>query len=450
MDGRHWFDSVPSLPFRVLEPWWQSAWFRIVCVALVIISYLIYRQFKKRRRETEEMKKVVNYFAFSGNKHSSTEDILWDIARNCISRLGFEDCVIYLLDEHSQKLVQKAAYGPKSPVDFEIANPIDIPVGKGITGLVAETGISILVKNTRKDNRYIVDDKQRNSELAVPILHEEKVIGVIDSEHSRRNFFKNSHKQVLEQIAAMCSSKIARAIAVDAMKKAEGQLEQLNGKILEAKFMNLRLQMNPHFLFNTLTSIQYLVVSRQTAKAVSYLNIFSRFLRSLLQYAEDTLVTLEDETKILHMYIDLESLSLDETFVYKIKVDEKIEQEDVYVPFMLLQPFVENAIHHGLMPRIGEKRFTININEIDDEQMECIIEDNGVGRQMAAEIKLKKMRAARHESKGVSIVQQRLELLGQKTGKAGSIKYEDLFDKDGRPAGTRVNIIIPYYNTIDL
>ena len=141
---------------------------------------------------------------------------------------------------------------------------------------------------------------------------------------------------------------------------------------------------------------------------------------------------------------------VDETFVFSIYINDKIEQDDVYVPFMMLQPFVENAIHHGLMPRIGEKRFTISIMELDDEQMECTIEDNGVGRETAAEIKLKKMRAGRQESKGVSIVQQRLELLGQKTGKTGSIRYEDIRGEAGNPGGTRVIIIISYYNTIEL
>jgi ligand-binding sensor domain-containing protein/putative methionine-R-sulfoxide reductase with GAF domain len=449
-DGVSWHNAPGLLPFIVSNAWWRSWWFRLFYIsfaAAAVWAYIIYR---KRKREAAEMKQVVNYFALSGNQRSATADILWDIARNCISRLQFEDCVIYLLDESTQMLVQKAAFGAKNPDEFQIANPIEIPVGKGITGHVAATGASVLVNDTSKDGRYIVDDVSRLSELAVPILHEGKVIGVIDSEHHRRHFFKLQHQQTLEQIAAICSSKIAKAMAVEAMRIAEAQLSGLNSKIMEAKFMNLRLQMNPHFLFNTLNSIQYLVVSGQTAKATKYLNVFSGFLRSLLQFAEDTLVSLDDEIRILHLYVDLESLSLDETFVYQINVDEKIETEDVFVPFMLLQPFVENAIHHGLMPRIGEKHFTINIIDIDDEQMECTIEDNGVGREMAAEIKARKMRAARHESKGVNIVKQRLELLGQKTGKQGDVVYSDIIDGNGKPGGTRVSIIIPYYNSEDI
>ena len=117
------------------------------------------------------------------------EEILWDVCRNCISRLGFQDAVVYLLDEKRNVLVQKAAYGPKNPKDFEIVHPLEIPVGKGIVGAVAATGQPILVNDTTKDSRYIADDDMRLSELSVPIVFEGKVIGVIDSEHSSKRFF---------------------------------------------------------------------------------------------------------------------------------------------------------------------------------------------------------------------------------------------------------------------
>ncbi len=449
-DGVHWFNTAGIIRLEVAKPWWQSVWFRLIYCCTVIAAFWLYRKYAQQKYAADEMKRAVNYFALSGNRRSNASDILWDIARNCISRLGFEDCVIYLVDEERNMLVQKAAYGEKSPRDFEIANPIELPVGKGITGYVAQTGKPLRINDTSADSRYIVDDDRRLSELAVPILHEQKVIGVIDSEHRRKHFFTAQHQQTLEQIAAICSSKIARSLAEESVQKAQVQLQELSNKMLESKFMNLRLQMNPHFLFNILTSIQYLVVSQQTAKATKYLNIFSSFLRSILQYAEETVVSLQDEIRILHMYVELETLSLDESFVYEIKLDEDIEQEEVVVPFMLLQPFVENAIHHGLVPFVGEKKFYIDIHDKDEQHLVCIIEDNGVGRKKAAEIKSKKMRAARYESKGVGIVIQRLELLGHRSGKTGSVAYEDLFDETGNPAGTRVTVIIPYYTKTDV
>src|SRR5690606_24718828 len=126
---------------------------------------------------------TINYFAISLFGQNTEDEILWDLARNCISRLGFEDCVIYLVDEDRRVLIQKAAYGPKNPKGFTIHDPLEIPLGAGIVGSVALSGKAELVHDTSKDPRYIQDDAFRYSELCVPIMVEDKVIGVIDSEH---------------------------------------------------------------------------------------------------------------------------------------------------------------------------------------------------------------------------------------------------------------------------
>ncbi|HSK11772.1 MAG TPA: histidine kinase, partial [Phnomibacter sp.] len=436
--------------FTIMKPWWRTNTFMGLVTVAVLLSAGAFRRYKRKKREADEMKKAVNYFALSGRPYSNTEDILWDIARNCIGRLGFEDCVIYLVDEGRNRLIQKAAYGNKQAGENEVADPIEIEVGKGITGYAALHGITVLVNDTTRDARYIVDDRMRHSELAVPILHEGQVIGVIDSEHHRKRFFTGQHRQTVEQIAAICASKIARTLALEKMKQAEHKLEQLNIRMMEERFMNLRLQMNPHFLFNTLTSIQYLIVSGQEQKASRYLNVFSTFLRALLQFAEVNVVTLQEELRILKLYVELESLSLDETFNYEIHLDEEIDPEEMMVPFMILQPFVENAILHGLLHRLGEKFFSITIRSYDDDRMVCTIEDNGVGRQRSAEINAAKMQNSLHESKGINIVNQRLALLAEKTGRSGGVEYEDLFDEKGRPSGTRVTITIPYYFNIEV
>lgn len=234
-------------------------------------------------------------------------------------------------------------------------------------------------------------------------------------------------------------------MAVERAKQVENKLLQLHGKMLEAKFMNLRLQMNPHFLFNILTSIQYLIISNQVNKATKYLNIFSRFLRSLLNFAEETVVPLDEELRILEMYIELESLCLDESFIWNVTLSDEIEKEEVLVPFMLLQPFVENAINHGLMNKTGEKHFHISLQENDENSLVCIIQDNGIGREAAAKISRDNIFSSSiHESKAIKIISERLELLQQKTGKLAGFTMEDLYE-NGIVAGTRVRIIIPYY-----
>jgi signal transduction histidine kinase len=174
----------------------------------------------------EETDNTINYFATSLFGKNSVEEILWDIAKNCISRLGLVDCVIYLLDDSGKVLVQKAAYGTKNPEDFEIHEPIEIPLGKGIVGTVAQTGIAEIVNDTTIDPRYIIDDQARHSEIAVPLISQNKVIGVIDSEHPEKDFFNEYHLGALKTIAAICASKIAQAIAdEEAVKARKSQIE---------------------------------------------------------------------------------------------------------------------------------------------------------------------------------------------------------------------------------
>lgn len=448
-DGNVWFNSAGNISFTVPTPWWQTWWFRALYISAGAALLWALANYRRRRKEAAEIKRTVEYFTYSNSADLSVGPILWDITRNCISRLGFEDCVIYLLDDEKKTLVQKAAYGAKSQKAFEITNPIEIPVGKGITGQVAKTAKPLIVKDTSKDDRYIVDDERRLSEITVPIIHDGKVIGIIDSEHRRKNFFTRHHLKTLETISSLCASRIATATALEAARKAESELHTLNGKITESKFMNLRLQMNPHFLFNILTTIKYLIVSKQVSKATTYLDIFSGFLRALLSYAEATVVTLDEELRILDMYVELESLCLDETFAWEVNIDEAIDREEVLVPFMLLQPFVENAINHGLIHKTGEKRFSITISEQSPDSLICIIEDNGIGRRASTAINQRKLSGTLHQSKGIGIVEKRLELLQQKTSKPACVTIEDLY-QNGLAAGTRVSIIIPYYSTEEI
>lgn len=164
--------------------------------------------------EKEAIQESIIYFASSLFRQNTEADILWDITTNCVEKLGFVDCVIYLYDEERQVLLQKAAHGPKDDGHFDIVEPIEIPLGKGIVGAAFEGGTTELVKDVRNDSRYILDDQQRLSELAVPIITPEgRVLGVIDSEHPEENFFTNVHVKVLSTIASICAIKLIRAQA---------------------------------------------------------------------------------------------------------------------------------------------------------------------------------------------------------------------------------------------
>ncbi|MEJ2177783.1 MAG: GAF domain-containing protein, partial [Gammaproteobacteria bacterium] len=167
---------------------------------------------KEKFERLERRLNIITYFSQSVFRRNTVDDVLWDIVSNCINRLGFEDCVIYLVDEKRNMLVQKAAYGNKNIDDVTIKDPIEIPIGTGIVGTVAATGKPELITDTQFDERYIVDDHVRRSELAVPIFAEGNLIGVIDSEHSDPGFYDSYHLEILQDLAIISGTKISKTI----------------------------------------------------------------------------------------------------------------------------------------------------------------------------------------------------------------------------------------------
>lgn len=188
LDGRQWFQGKDIVSFLVPMPWWQTTAFRVALMIAALVAWWQWAIYRRRRRHRHELQQTIAYFTYTDTAGTTVHELLWDIVRNCIARLGFEDCVIYLLDAERNMLVQKAALGAKSISTFEIVDPIEIPVGKGITGAAAASKQTIVVSDTSKDHRYIEDDARRLSEIAVPIVHEGRLIGVIDSEHRKKNF----------------------------------------------------------------------------------------------------------------------------------------------------------------------------------------------------------------------------------------------------------------------
>lgn len=195
----------------------------------------------------------------------------------------------------------------------------------------------------------------------------------------------------------------------------------------------LRAQINPHFIFNSLSSIQHLISSEQKTAALKYLSKFSKFVRQVLENSLDVHVTLEKEIELLKVYLDLESLRFDHAFSYEVIVpkDSNLCYEEV--PIMIVQPFVENAIKHGLMTKKSpEKKLTIRFFDLN-EFILCEVEDNGIGRKAAAELKGTNYRPSR----GMSLTYERLRLGNKWTVTEDYIQIEDL------EQGTKVSIKIP-------
>jgi len=218
------------------------------------------------------------------------------------------------------------------------------------------------------------------------------------------------------------------------------QISEMNRRISEITQANLRQQMNPHFIFNTLNSIQYYMYQHDKLAVNNYLTKFSSLMRKTLENSQHTAIPLSDELDALELYLELESLRFKEKFDYSIEVDEDIDRLLYKIPTMLLQPYVENAIGHGLINKEGRGKLAIHI-ALKQDYLCFTIEDNGVGRKEAMRIKQSKEK--NYPPLGTKITESRMELANAFYGTRMTVNYTDLTDHSGNPAGTRVVIQIP-------
>jgi tetratricopeptide (TPR) repeat protein len=221
---------------------------------------------------------------------------------------------------------------------------------------------------------------------------------------------------------------------------AKRRISEMNRKIAEVTQANLRQQMNPHFIFNTLNSIQYYMYQHDKLATNNYLTKFSSLMRKVLENSQHTSIPLRDELEALNLYLELEMIRFKDKFDFEIKVDEEIDPFLYKVPTMLIQPYVENSISHGLMPCEGKGLVKITL-KLENEYISCTIEDNGIGREAAQELKRK--REGNHNSLGTQIVASRLDLVNALYGTTLKTIYSDLKNTKGEPEGTRVEIQIP-------
>ena len=315
----------------------------------------------------EELEEILIYFATSMAGKNSEEEILWDLAQNCIGRLGFVDCVVYLLDEERGVLVQKATLGAKNPQPNKILDPIEIPLGRGITGSVAQTGKAEIIGNTASDPRYIVDDDDRLSEIAVPIKVGDRVLGLIDSEHPNMNFFTDQDLRILMAVASICANKIERVRAETQMLNEQQKRLEVQSQMNKWKAQALRTQMSPHFVFNALNAIQHFITINDKWLAIRFLSLFSKLIRYHLKYYEQDVVALSEELNMLEWYLQLQELRYEDRFEYLFEVDNKQSVNQIAVPTLVLSALMENAIEKTMLRVDGKGCVRIKVRILEEE-----------------------------------------------------------------------------------
>jgi len=210
---------------------------------------------------------------------------------------------------------------------------------------------------------------------------------------------------------------------------------KLENELNASKLIAIQSQMNPHFIFNAINSIQDLILKGDIDNSYSYIIKFSKLVRQTLNFSDKEFIDIEDEIELLEIYLELEKLRFKDDFEYTINC----EVTDIQVPPMLVQPFVENAIKHGLLHKEGLKKLAITFKK--DEILYCSVIDNGIGRKKALEIKARQQK--NHQSFSVSATKSRFEIMKSHYKKDLGIQFEDLLE-DNKPAGTKVLINMPF------
>ncbi|MFT5800580.1 MAG: hypothetical protein ACI956_000384, partial [Nonlabens sp.] len=232
----------------------------------------------------------------------------------------------------------------------------------------------------------------------------------------------------------------AHTYRIKKIEEKEMLKSQFKTELAEVEMTALRAQMNPHFLFNCLNSIKLFIVEKDTHSAADYLTKFSKLIRLILQNSKNKMIRLSDELEALELYIELEKMRFDDQFEYEINIADGLDIDLLKIPPLLIQPYVENAIWHGLVDQNRKNILRISLNK-HQGSLRCIVEDNGIGR--AAAEKRKSNRNTYKRSMGTSITKSRIELTRELYQIETSIDFIDLFDKDGEASGTRVVLSIP-------
>ncbi|MDT7831170.1 PAS domain S-box protein [Flavobacteriaceae bacterium S356] len=346
---------------------------------------------------TEELKKgalleALNNLMSSILGKTNIYEIAWEITQKTIGLLGFEDCVIYLLDKEKRELAQIAAYGDKVSSEKEVLNSMKIPLGGGIVGTVAKTGNPEIIPDTSKDKRYIIDDKMRYSEISVPIIADGEIIGVIDSEHTSKNFFTKDHLETLKTIAGLAATQLKNALSLRLREEAEKQKEILLKDLTKSnQELNDFAHVVSHDLKSPLRSMNALVswlqedcsdssnedIDTNFNLLLKKIDRMDLLINGILSYASVDKVEKKDKPIDLEVLVRdlLDTIHVPDHIQIEFKAKLPVVKADSFKMIQLFQNLLSNAIKYS-----DKERGEISIDCISKKhEWEFQIKDNGMG-----------------------------------------------------------------------
>jgi ligand-binding sensor domain-containing protein/two-component sensor histidine kinase len=310
--------------------------------------------------------------------------------------------------------------------------------------------LRVLHKLNGVDNSWIPDNQSRNISYSRLEPGNYTLLISMDRPENRSTmtihifirppFWKKQWFFVLVCALAILIAYLAINAKIVSVKREEQIKTEFNKRLTESQLTALQSQMNPHFIFNSLNSINRYIIKESIHKASDYLTKFAKLIRSILENSVEKSVALEKELKTINLYLELEALRYDNKFEFEIFVDESLNPE-IEIPSMIIQPFLENSIWHGILHKDGRGFIKVEVLPAGKELLRVVVIDNGIGRKRAADMKSRT--ATKNKSYGIELSHERLRILN------GSLDTEfiyitDLYDLYGRPEGTRVEILLKY------
>lgn len=316
--------------------------------------------------ETKKALELIQSFTLSLTAAKTIDEICWELTKNVIAHLGFEDCVVYLFDSAKQVLVQKAAHGPKNPEHLDILNPITIEPGEGIVGSVFSSGQYEIVSDTSKDSRYIVDDEMRLSEIAVPLLSRGKAIGVIDSEHSEANFYTKKHLTLLSTLASITANKIIETKAFTQLEKLNYELQKNQESLIDKNNeLNALNQQMDELVYRLSHDIRSPIIS--LVSLINLIELAPEQIKGLTPMAKSNLSKMDWILRNIYYYSDsirraikIENIQFEELLSNALRTVSEIDDSPVKIQFenpenielysdaWALHIFLVNLVHNSL------------------------------------------------------------------------------------------------------
>lgn len=306
----------------------------------------------------DEFEELLIYFTSSIGYGSTEEELANDLVKNCTNKFSFAACTVYSFSQPGNSLTLKATHNTKriKPV-FQAETQFSSE--RTICETVARTGTSVLIPDSSLDARFAKNHGSPFSRITVPIINNGQTFGVIDCEHLQKNFFSQQHVRLFTAIASLYGIRISKLNSEQKENSEQQKIVATEKAMAKMRLQMLTTQLRPHFLFNSINAIQYLLLSDHKRQALSYLNLLGKLIRTFLMQLEKDRLSVKDETDMLEMYLQLQSLRYENRFSYHLDVIPSSLASDTSIPPFLTQSILENFLE--LLVAQSEGKSTIYI-----------------------------------------------------------------------------------------